>query len=307
MRRMYAVLERLEGNDHKVLILGETGVGKELVAREVHDNSAVRDGPYVVFDCGAVPERLIESELFGHVRGAFTGANRDHAGVFARAHGGTLFLDEIGELPLGLQPTLLRALETGEVRPVGGAAYQPARPRVVAATNRDLAAEVAAGRFREDLYYRLNVVAVFVPPLRDRREDIPALVGHFLATSGQPDVELPPETLEMLTTGYDWPGNIRELLNVMSRVLVLGNLPDQIREAHESSGPGSETVDPDEELAPFPEAKRRVMAAFERDYLKAQVDRAGGNLSEAARQSGLDRSYFKRLLKRHGLGRADQE
>ncbi len=305
MRRLYAALEQLEPHDYTALILGETGVGKELVAQEIHRHSPRRRGPFEVCDCAALTPTLVESELFGHERGAFTGAHTTTRGVFERAGGGTIFLDEIGELPLELQPRLLRVLEARTVRRVGGGESRQVDVRVVAATNRDLAAEAMQGRFRQDLFFRLNLVTLSVPPLRERREDIPLLVAHFLGELGQGEVELTPDTLELFTTGYDWPGNVRELRHAVARVQSLGTVPEQLVGAGEpgeqvaaDAGAGEAAF---AAAGRFKDEKRRIVAAFERDYLAAKLKQAKQNISEAARSAGMDRNQFKRLLRKNGL------
>ncbi len=298
MRRLFALLERLEAVDYSVLLIGETGVGKEVIGREIHEHSKRATGPWEIFDCGAVAPNLIESELFGHTKGAFTGAVAERRGVFARANGGTILLDEIGELPLELQPKLLRVLESREVRPVGGNAALPVDVRVIAATHRDLVAAVRNKTFREDLYFRLNVVTLPIPPLRSRREDIPALVQHFVAAAAG-DVAISADTLELFTCGYDWPGNVRELRNAVARVLALGTVPDALRPSEGGAEAGSDA--PGGAGESYLQAKKRVLDAFERDYLVTQLQRAGNNIAQAARLAGMDRSYFKRILRRHGL------
>jgi len=297
MRRLVAMLERIEGCAEKVLITGETGVGKELVAREIHAHSTRAKGPFVALNCGAIPAGLVEAELFGHIKGAFTGAHEARPGVFERAAGGTLFLDEIGELPLVSQSALLRVLESGEVLRVGGTEVLNADARVIAATNRDLATQVTAGRFRQDLLFRLEVLSVHVPPLRDHREDIPLLVQEFLRAAGHEDAGLSSDTMELFTCAYDWPGNVRELRNALARVLVLGTMPEKIEKVVGARAAGP----PPGEEETFAAAKQRLLDAFERDYLSRHLARANQNLAQAARLAGLDRSYFKRLLRRHGL------
>jgi two-component system response regulator AtoC len=226
--RMLALVDRLAAADVPVLVRGETGSGKEGVARRLHSKSARAKGPFVAVDCGAIPATLIESELFGHVRGAFTGAERDRPGHFVSAHGGTLLLDEIGELPVDLQPKLLRVLQDGEVRPVGGSSSRKVDVRVVAATNRDLEKACREGRFRSDLYYRLAVVEVLVPSLRERLDDLPLLVDHFVrrisSEMGRAPVAVEPAVLTLLAA-HRWPGNVRELENVLRRALALSNGP----------------------------------------------------------------------------------
>jgi len=226
MRALYALLERVAATDASVLVTGETGSGKELVAEALHQHSPRADGPFVVVDCGSIPDNLIASELFGHERGAFTGAVSSHAGAFERAHGGTIFLDEIGELPLELQPNLLGVIERRQVRRLGGARSIPLDLRVVAATNRDLAGEMNRGTFRSDLFYRLAVVQVRVPPLRERPDDIPLLVDHFLellAAGGAPLPPLSRETMESLRQ-HRFPGNVRELRNLIERSVILAEI-----------------------------------------------------------------------------------
>ena len=302
MRTLYARMMRLEQSLAAVLITGETGSGKELVARAIHERSFRKDGPFEVLDCTAIPRELAEGQLFGHVRGAFTGAERDHAGAFERAQGGTLFIDELGELPLDLQPKLLRVLESRQVRRVGGSDAIDVDVRLVCATNRDLQREVEQGRFRADLFYRVNVATLHVPPLRDRREDIPALVAAFLKQLG-PDDEFPLSraTLESFVGAYDWPGNVRELRNAVSSALALGDLPKVIgarlpQPAKAVPSHGADSVD-----QPFLEARKHFIDSFERDYLANQMARHDNNVSRAARASGMDRAYFRRCLVKHGL------
>lgn len=311
MRRVFAYLERAAPTEAAMLLSGETGTGKEVIAEEIHAASPRRKGPFVVCDLGSMPRTLIESELFGHVRGAFTGAERDRKGAFAAADGGTLFLDEIGELELESQPRLLRALERRHFKPVGATAYERSNVRVIAATHRDLLTEVRAGRFREDLYHRLAVVRVLLPPLRERREDIPALVALFLEEAsrrssgpGRAPPMVPPETMAALRA-HDWPGNIRELRNVLERATALAPDSGQI-DAHvlgldeivaraDSSSPVVDIT------SPFKSAKERLIQAWEREYVTALLARHEGNISLAARSGGLDRVYLHRLIKKHGL------
>jgi len=296
MRRLFATLARLEGSLVTVLVTGESGVGKELVARAIHDGSRAADGPMVVVNCGAIPRELVTSELFGHRRGAFTGAHGDRKGAYEIADGGTLFLDEIGELPLDVQPVLLRALESGEVRPVGGEQTRKVRVRVVAATHRNLEEEVRAGRFREDLYYRLAVVKLHVPPLRERTEDVEPLARKFAAAAGL-DV-LPIGVVEQLCA-RSWPGNARELRNVIQAYAALGVLPD-------GGGSTGERLDAAlgefvDATRPYADQKDALCDRFARAYLQALMTQTGGNQSAAARISGLDRSYLGKLLAKHGL------
>ena len=307
MRRMYALLERIEQfPTYTVLIEGESGVGKDLVAREIHRHSPRAEKRFEVCDCASLPANLAESELFGHRRGAFTNAHASYVGAFERAHGGSIFLDEIGELPLDLQPKLLRVLQNGDVKPVGATDVVKVDVRVIAATNRDLAANVRQGLFREDLFFRLRMLNLSVPPLRNRREDIPLLVKAFLEELGQGNLEPSAATTELFTTGYDWPGNVRELRNAVASTLAFGEVPgpfDSDKPADRSQSPaaGVDTEDT------FRDAKRKLVDAFERDYLSAQIKKHGGNISQAARAAGIDRNYFRHLLQKHGLDNETSE
>jgi DNA-binding NtrC family response regulator len=303
MRQIYAVLERASASNAPILLLGESGTGKELAARAVHEHSARREGPFVVFDCGASSETLIESDLFGHVRGAFTGAHADRPGAFELAHGGTLFLDEIGDLPVALQPKLLRLLESGEVTPLGGRRPERYDVRVVAATHRELEEEVGRGTFRGDLYYRLAVVEVHLPPLRKRLEDVEELVKVFLAREGRPAEEVEGSNLDRLRS-YHFPGNVRELRNIVTRAVALS--PQNTRFSAMPLLLSGTTAKRDTEWVaradrPFQEAKAEVIARFERDYLEDLLIRAGGNLSQASRLSGVERKHLYRLLDKNGL------
>jgi DNA-binding NtrC family response regulator len=302
LRRLFSLLDDVAATDATVLIEGETGTGKELFAEEIHRHSPRKGGPFIVFDCGAVPDELIESALFGHVRGAFTGAVSDRRGAFEEADGGTLFLDEIGELSPSVQPALLRALDKQSVRPVGGTNYTRASVRVVAATNRNLRAEVAAKNFREDLYYRVAVVRMLVPPLRDRPDDIPLLVDHFIRQfRSDRSLTVAPEDLERLRR-HQWLGNARELRNVIERACALSHgLRLEIDEALEERplrGGDSGVVNVD---LPFKDAKAQVIDAFEREYIGALLKQHGGNLSAAARAAEIDRKHLRELLRKHGL------
>ncbi|HEY5944836.1 MAG TPA: sigma 54-interacting transcriptional regulator [Kofleriaceae bacterium] len=305
MRQVFAILERASKSNAPVLFLGESGTGKELMARGVHDASPRAKGPFVVFDCGASTETLIESDLFGHTKGAFTGAAAERVGAFASAHGGTLFLDEIGDLPVGLQPKLLRMLEAGEVIPLGGRKSEKYDVRVVAATHRDVFGEVARGGFRGDLYYRLAVVEVHVPPLRQRSGDLKKLIAMFLERAGAPQLasQVGGAALERLER-YHWPGNVRELRNVITRAVALAGPDDDFQSLPFVLRPTSAA--PDEAVSakadrPFHEAKDELVAKFEREYLTDLVTRAGGNLSQAARIAGLERKFLYKLLERAGL------
>jgi DNA-binding NtrC family response regulator len=307
MRQVFAVLERAARSDASILFLGESGTGKELAARAVHDASPRAGGPFVVFDCGAATDTLIESDLFGHVRGAFTGAQGDRIGAFAAAHGGTLFLDEIGDLPVALQPKLLRMLEAGEVIPLGSRKPERFDVRVVAATHRDVFAEVARGGFRGDLYYRLAVVEVHLPPLRARQGDLHRLVQVFLerAGAGRLAAGVGGPALERLER-YHWPGNVRELRNVITRAVALSapgddfaSLPILLRPT--VGAPAAAEAVAHKADRPFHDAKQEVVDRFEREYLSDLVRRADGNLSQAARLAGLERKFLYRLLERAGL------
>lgn len=314
MREVFGILERVAPTDLTVLICGETGTGKELASRAVHTRSRRKAHPFVVFDCGAAPDNLIESELFGHQRGAFTGAVDARPGVFEQAHGGTIFLDEIGELPLDLQPKLLRVLEQREVRRVGGNKTKPIDVRVVAATNRNLREEVEKGRFREDLYYRLAVVQLALPPLRERMEDLIPLAEHLLSRSPHNHGvhQISPEVCQIFQS-YHWPGNVRELNNVVERAIPFSDgteitihaLPEALRVGHTGQHPKvvlPPTVSAPSEL-PFKDAKDQLIEAFERKYLIDLIDRHGGNVSRAARAADMDRKSITRLMKKHGITR----
>jgi transcriptional regulator with GAF, ATPase, and Fis domain len=300
MRRIFAVIERIAPTDATVLIEGETGTGKELAAEALHDESRRSSGPFIVFDCSAVSANLVESELFGHVRGSFTGAVVDRPGAFEAAHGGTLFLDEIGELPLDLQPKLLRALEQRQVRRVGSNVAQKVDVRIVAATNRSLAIEVDRGRFREDLYYRLAVIPLRMPPLRERLGDIPLLFRHFeskLGPRGGPR-SLVPEAVVDGFAARAFPGNVRELRNEVARVVSLGaQVPGASAAPARTLSAGGE-VDLSE---PLFTGRERVAEIYERAYLELALRQTGGNVSRAADLAGVNRKFIQRALKRFGL------
>lgn len=275
-----------------VLITGETGVGKEVIAAAIHRWSARAAASFVPVNCGALPHDLLESELFGHRRGAFTGAVTDRAGLFDVASSGTLFLDELGELPLPSQVKLLRAMETGEYRPVGQSGLRRTDARIVAATNRDLEVEVRQGRFRQDLFYRMNVLAIRVPPLRERRADITLLLAHFLARSKAAHVQIAPEAMARLLD-YPWPGNVRELRNVVERLLMLAD-GGRVSEMLVASLLSGDRLRP----APTPAAFERVMKLheLERTYAKWAVDACDGNITTAARALGISRSTLYRHI-----------
>ena len=301
MRALFARLQRLAADDQTVLIVGETGTGKELIARALHAEGNRASKPFLVFDCGAVSPSLVEAELFGHARGAFTGAIATRQGVFEAAHEGTLLIDEIGDLPIDLQPKLLRVLERRELRRLGETQVRRVDVRVLAATHRDLRALVKAGTFRDDLYYRLAVSEVRVPALRERREDIAVILDHLLDELGRRREDVPERTLELLES-YDWPGNVRELRNVVARLLVFPEempnllLPPSANEGPEDGRPGLEGLD-----LPLRAARELMVAAFERRYLEAKIAAAHGNMTQAAASMGISRQYLYRLLEQHAL------
>jgi len=304
MQRLKQSIQAVARTDYNVLILGESGTGKELVASMVRDLSPRADNPFVTVNCTAIPENLLESELFGHVRGAFSGADRDREGLFVKAHGGTILLDEIGDVPLETQAKLLRVLQEGEIRPVGSDASRLVDVRVIASTNQDLAGRIAARTFREDLYHRLNVLTLTLPPLRERPEDIPLLASYFLRRAcdelGLPDKGLDPAVLGHLAAG-DWPGNVRELQNAMRKLAVFGSGDVVAMGAVRLAEGASLAPAPDGELAPFKEAKSRVVDGFSLRYLREVMERTGGNVSQAARLSGLSRVAVQNMLARFGL------
>jgi two-component system, NtrC family, response regulator AtoC len=292
MQELFATLRSLEGTSVPVIVEGESGTGKELVARAIHARSPRAQGPMVAVNCGAIPESLVESELFGHAKGAFTGAHADRAGLIESADGGTLFLDELGELPLEAQAKLLRFLESGELRRVGEAATRSVDVRVVAATNRDLRRAIADGDFREDLYYRLAVFRLRLPPLRERAQDIPRLVGALLAALGRPDAAIAPDAVQALAKRR-WPGNVRELRNALERALAIAGdgpigAPHVAPEEPEAAAGG------DEDLYGRPLQEAR--AIFSLRYAQRAIEEAGGSVPEAARKAGVSRQTFYRAL-----------
>ena len=323
MRQIFGILERIAPTLATIIIEGETGTGKELIARGIHDLSLRKSKPFVVFDCSAVAANLIESELFGHLKGSFTGAIKDRKGAFEAANGGTIFLDEIGELSLDLQPKLLRALEQREIKRVGSTDTVKLDVRVICATNRELKAEVATGRFREDLYYRLSVVKVHLPALRERVEDIPLIVERLLTHSrfnqnadGSFRVSrVEDEALKMLQH-YEWPGNVRELANIMERAVSFCdgttlsadhlNIIFSESEQRESASPATF----EEELTvkhevdtslPFKEAKQKILEVFEKDYIEALLATYKGNVSKASRAAEIDRKHMRNLIKKYNI------
>lgn len=295
MSELLAEAKMVAASDASVLICGESGSGKELLAQAIHRASARADKPFVAVNCSAIPEALLESELFGHVKGSFTGAVANHRGLFQAADGGTLFLDEIGDMPPALQVKLLRVLQERSVRPVGASESIPVDVRILSATHRDLDAAMAEGQFREDLFYRLNVVALTLPPLGDRREDIPLLANHFLSRLGEkygkPLNGFAPDALKALATA-PWPGNVRQLHNVVEQVSALATTP-LIPLALVQRALRVPTV----EVLSFAQARER----FERDYLVGLLKMTDGNVADAARLADRNRTEFYRLLQKHGL------
>jgi DNA-binding NtrC family response regulator len=314
MREVFGVLEKIAPTDLTVLIEGPTGTGKDVIARSIHKKSLRTEKPFIVVDCGAIPRNLIESELFGHEKGSFTGAQEQRKGAFELADGGTIFLDEIGELPMDLQPKLLRALENREVRRIGGTRPIPLDVRILAATNRSVLDMVAQNVFREDLYFRLAVAKIKIPALNERKDDIPALVDHFLENLVK---DMPPEedgettkvpavteaAMELLQS-HHWPGNVRELRNVVERAVFLSEsgtvdtsdiLLDP-RGAAPQAAPAQYDLD-----APFKDSKTRVIEAFERAYLRHLLTKNKGNISRSAREAQIERKYLKDLLRKHGM------
>jgi DNA-binding NtrC family response regulator len=301
MRRLFTAIERVAQGSGAALVVGESGTGKELIARAIHELGPRSKGPFVTVDCGALPPNLIASELFGHEKGAFTGADRRHAGAFERAHGGTVFLDEIGELPAADQASLLGVLERRRFRRVGGSDELSVDVRVISATHRDLRAEVNSARFRLDLYYRIAVVTLRVAPLRDRTDDIPLLVEHFLRELGHAgdiaDV-VPPDTMADLMR-HAWPGNVRELRNAIEALIVMGSAAELAALAPTATG-ARDLVEAVLDM-PYKHARTAVMRDFEVRYLTRLLERAGGNVSAAARLADMDRSYLIGLLRRCGV------
>lgn len=297
MRAAFAVLEHAAKTDATVLVLGESGTGKELAARGLHDRGSRADGPYVVFDCGAASATLVESQLFGHDKGAFTGATEARAGVFEAADGGTLVLDEIGELPLELQPKFLRVLESRTVCRLGENQDRAVDVRVIACTHRNLQELSETGAFRQDLYFRLSVIVARLPPLRDRREEIPRLARHFLSQLSEDSKTIDNKLLQVLEQ-HDWPGNVRELRNFIERLIALPGLDPTDLLTEDPSSNETPRVGLGE---PFHDAKRRFTEQFERAYLEALLAAHGENISEAARVSGLSRQTCYRLMRKYGL------
>ncbi|GAB7078804.1 sigma-54-dependent transcriptional regulator [Megalodesulfovibrio paquesii] len=321
MRQLKAAVAAVADSDYTVLIRGESGTGKELVAESIHAMSRRAGKPFVAVNCPAIPEHLLESELFGHVKGAFSGADKARTGLFVSAKGGSILLDEIGDIPMSVQTKLLRVLQEHEVRPVGSNETVKVDVRILAATNQSLERRITAGQFREDLFYRLNVLTVATPPLRERREDIPLLAAHFLAQTCE-EMRLTPKVLgpEVVACLCErpWPGNVRELQNFVRRLAVFCPGP-QVQLAHlrqaegqpvEASGgngggpgvAGGPAAGPCEPLAPYKDAKALVLERFTRNYVERILEMTGGNISEAARLSGIERVSLQKILKRIGNG-----
>jgi transcriptional regulator with GAF, ATPase, and Fis domain len=313
MREVFASLERVAPSDLMVLVSGETGTGKELVARAIHKYSRRTDKPFVTQDCSAIPRDLIESTLFGHEKGSFTGAVGQHRGCFEQAHTGTIFLDEIGELDLTLQPKLLRVLETKEIKRVGGDRDISVDVRVVAATNRDLRAMINKAAFREDLYFRLSVIHVEIPPLRERRDDIPVLVRAFLDDLSERwypgegrRFEVSPEAMDRLVS-LPWQGNVRELRNTVERAAsladgtLLGLADFRVQARPTSSAAPASAVASIPSGLPFKDAKQKVVDQFEVAFLSVLLEKHGGNITRSAQEAGLTRYHLRELLKRHGI------
>ena len=318
MRELFATLARVAPMDASVLIYGETGTGKELVAQALHDASPRASKPFVVVDCAALPENLLDAELFGHTRGAFTGAHAARAGAIESAEGGTVFLDEIGELPMAMQPKLLRVLESRTVRRVGDSARRTVDVRFLSATHRDLLTMVNAGEFREDLYFRLSVIPVHVPALRDRKEDIELLVAHFLRAAG--GLEQIPAELARELTSRPWRGNVRELRNFVERARALGATAALAMTSHRATAPSSGPPPPERSLpepplqraAPdaadvrifsqtFKDFREQWVDSGEKEYIRRLLLRHDRNVAAAAREAGVDRTYIYRLIRKHEL------
>jgi DNA-binding NtrC family response regulator len=306
MRRIYGVLERVAKTPLSVLILGETGTGKELVAKALHEASDRKGGPFVVVDCGSIPPTLAESILFGHEKGSFTGASERRKGALAEADGGTLFFDELGELPIELQPKLLRAIAERQVKRVGGSQFEPIDVRIVAATRRDLGAEMNAGRFRSDLFFRIAQVRVELPSLRERVGDIPILVEEICKKVGHPGQA--PAVLawiEQRLGAHDWPGNVRELVNVASVAATLAETPEAIDDVLTLTRADGDPSSVRQPATAFSEAKRASVAAFEREYFASLARQAKGNVSEMARQSGMERHHVRAYLRKYGIAKSE--
>jgi transcriptional regulator with GAF, ATPase, and Fis domain len=302
VQRLLAMLPRLAHSGSTILLAGETGTGKSLLAELLHRAGPRASAPFVVVDCGALPASLIESELYGYERGAFTGAAERRTGAFEAAQGGTVFLDEIGELPLDVQPKLLRALEERMIRRVGSQRPVQLDVQIVAATNRDLRQAVEAGRFRADLFYRLDAVRLTVPPLRDRRQDIPALVEHFCRKLSVPVSGEQVARMQVEFVNRPWPGNVRELRNAVEQAVLLGDLGGHQLGENDDTAVNVDPTQPEWDFsAPFRNAKDQAIDTWERQYLGALMRQVNGNISQAARLVDVDRAHLRSLLRRHGL------
>jgi len=309
MQEVYALIEKVASSRANVLVTGESGTGKELVAKAIHFNSERKDRPFVAVNCGAIPENLLESELFGHEKGSFTGAVQQKAGLFEIAHGGTLFLDEIGELPMSMQVKLLRVLQEREFRRVGGTRNIQIDVRLVAATNKDLEAEVERGGFREDLFYRLNVIRIALPPLRERREDIPLLIDYFCRTNAGREGVVVSEAAMRRLLDYHWPGNIRELENVLERCVVLGHgeqisdscLPPQLQGA--GTGMGTQNV----EITDAGLDLDAYLGEIERDILLKALNKSGGVRKKAAELLGITFRSIRYRLAKYGIDPGEED
>jgi len=311
MRAIFDLIQTVAPQASRVLITGESGTGKELVARAIHENSLRAQAPFITINCGAFPETLLESELFGYMKGAFTGANENRQGLFQAAHGGTLFMDEIGNMSLTMQVKLYRVLQEGKVRPIGSTEESDVDVRIIAATNKEFEKEIAEGRFREDLYYRLSVIPIQVPSLRERREDIPLLARHFLErfrkTMEKPIEAIAPEAMTRLEA-YDWPGNVRELENTMERAVALESgkeislrvLPDRIA-GYSGASIGNGSVSQTTELSDEGLDFEKEMADAERRYLQAALTKAGGVRTRASELLKISYRSFRHYAKKHGL------
>lgn len=309
MQAIYELIRQVSGSTSNVLIQGPSGTGKELVAKAIHRNGPRRDAPFIVINCAAMPETLLESELFGYVKGSFTGANADKTGLFEAASKGTVFLDEIGEVPLGMQVKLLRVLQEGEIRRIGENAPRKVDVRIMAATNRDLVQMIREGTFREDLYYRLNVINIQLPTLKERSEDVLLLANHFLKQvserMGRSVGKISIDAVQALQN-YSWPGNVRELENVIERAVVFAegdsisakNLPAKILSTSFYNLP-----DATDDLAQlsYKDAKKRALNIFNRSYIIGLLDKVGGNITAASEKAGLDRSNFKKIIKKYRI------
>lgn len=308
MLRLFETIQTVAPTDVTVLITGESGTGKELVARAIHKISPRAKGPFVAVNCPALPGNVLESELFGYVKGAFTDARQDRKGLFQEAEGGTLFLDEIGDLPHDLQAKLLRALQEKEIKPLGQNRTVKVDVRVLASTNQDLGKRISEGKFREDLFYRLKVVSLHLPPLRERMEDVAPLAEHFLQKHGprlgREGIRLTPEAMESLLS-HDWPGNVRELENRIQQALILARSKALDRlQLFPESGP-REAEWPNVEHLPYKEAKLKIMSHFHKNYFSKLLEENKGNVTRAAEACGLERQALQQLLRRFGISRQD--